>query len=101
MLVFLLFETYNWNIRIIIGVNKMGIAITIVGGIVVIALAGIITDSISERKKLEIKRIKAEIELEQLKLNNFEKETEKLKLELQQEKQNLLEYKYVEKKKSN
>ena len=59
----------------------------------VIAVTGIITDMISSNKKTEVKRIQAELKLEQLKLENYERETEKLRLELEQSKQLLLEHK--------
>ena len=59
----------------------------------VIAVTAIITDMISSNKKIEVKRIQAELKLEQLKLENYERETEKLRLELEQSKQLLLEHK--------
>ena len=63
----------------------------IVAGI--IGFTAIITDMISTNKKTEVKRIQAEIKLEQLKLENYERETEKLRLELEHSKQLLLEHK--------
>lgn len=59
----------------------------------VIGVTAIITDMISTNKKTEVKRIQAEIKLEQLKLENYERETEKLRLELEHSKQLLLEHK--------
>ena len=59
----------------------------------VIAVTAIITDMISTNKKTEVKRIQAELKLEQLKLENYERETEKLRLELEYSKQLLLEHK--------
>ena len=59
----------------------------------VIAVTAIITDMISSNKKIEVKRIQAELKLEQLKLENYERETEKLRLELEQSKQLLLDHK--------
>jgi hypothetical protein len=59
----------------------------------VIAVTAIITDMISSNKKTEVKRIQAELKLEQLKLENYERETEKLRLELEHSKQLLLEHK--------
>ena len=59
----------------------------------IIAVTAIITDMISTNKKTEVKRIQAEIKLEQLKLENYERETEKLRLELEHSKQLLLEHK--------
>jgi F0F1-type ATP synthase epsilon subunit len=57
----------------------------------VIAVTGIITDMISKNKKIEVKRIEAELKLEQKKFENYERETEKLRLELEHSKQLLLE----------
>ncbi len=59
----------------------------------VICVTAIITDMISSNKKTEVKRIQAELKLEQLKLENYERETEKLRLELEHSKQLLLEHK--------
>lgn len=59
----------------------------------VIAVTAIITDMISSNKKTEVKRIQAELKLEQLKLENYERETEKMRLELEHSKQILLEHK--------
>jgi len=59
----------------------------------IIGVTAIITDMISTNKKTEVKRIQAEIKLEQLKLENYERETEKLRLELEHSKQLLLEHK--------
>lgn len=61
--------------------------------IMVVALAGILTDTYTKNKKIEIKRLDKEIELERLRLENYEKETEKMKLELEYTKQQLLETK--------
>mgnify|MGYP003441190297 CR=1 FL=1 len=59
----------------------------------IVAVTAIITDMISSNKKTEVKRIQAELKLEQLKLENYERETQKLRLELEQSKQLLLEHK--------
>ena len=59
----------------------------------VIAVTAIITDMISSNKKTEVKRIQAELKLEQLKLENYERETEKMRLELEHSKRILLEHK--------
>ncbi|MEC1179099.1 hypothetical protein P9B03_11450 [Metasolibacillus meyeri] len=67
-------------------------------GIVIIVIAGILTDTFLKNKKMDLKRIDKEIELEKLRLETFEKETEKLKLELQHEKQALLEMQYEKNK---
>mgnify|MGYP003450872133 FL=1 len=59
----------------------------------IVAVTAIITDMITNKKKTEVKRIQAELKLEQLKLENYERETQKLRLELEQSKQLLLEHK--------
>ncbi|MER1956311.1 MAG: hypothetical protein ABS942_02960 [Solibacillus sp.] len=61
--------------------------------IMVIAIVGILSDTYTKNKKIELKRIDKEIELERLRLENFDKETEKMKLELDYTKQHLIETK--------
>ncbi len=61
--------------------------------IMIIAIVGILSDTYTKNKKIELKRIDKEIELERLRLENFDKETEKMKLELDYTKQHLLEEK--------
>ena len=56
-------------------------------------VVGILTDTYTKNKKIELKRIDKEIELERLRLENFDKETEKMKLELDYTKQHLIETK--------
>ncbi|MGM9949105.1 MAG: hypothetical protein ACI33P_03220 [Lysinibacillus sp.] len=58
-----------------------------------IAIVGIVADMVTKNKNIELKRLKHEIELEKLRLQTFDKETEKLRLELEQSKQALLESK--------
>ena len=58
-----------------------------------IAVTAIVTDMISKNKKIDVKRIEAELKLEQQKFENYERENEKLRLELEQSKQLLLENK--------
>ena len=58
-----------------------------------IAIVGIIADMVTKNKNIEVKRLKHEIELEQLRLQTFDKETERMRLELEQSKQALLESK--------
>lgn len=58
-----------------------------------IAIAGILADMITRNKGIELKRLKHEIELEQLRLQSFDKETERMRLELEQSKQALIEMK--------
>lgn len=55
--------------------------------ITVIVVTGIITDMISKNKKIELKRLEKEIELERLRLETYEIETQKMKLEIEQSKQ--------------
>ena len=61
--------------------------------IAVIAITSIITEMITKNKKIELKRLEREIELEKLRLETFDKETEKMRIELEQSKQALLETK--------
>ena len=61
--------------------------------IAVIAITGIITDMITKNKKIELNRLEREIELEKLRLETFDKETEKMRIELEQSKQARLETK--------
>ncbi len=58
-----------------------------------VSVVAIITNMVTELKKINVKRLKHEIELEQLRLQTFDKETEKMRLELEQSKQALLESK--------
>lgn len=53
------------------------------GSIVVITLAGIITDYLSKKQKIHLKYVDKQIELEKLKHKNYLIETEKMKLELE------------------
>lgn len=59
--------------------------------IAIIAVTGIITDMISKNKKIELKRLEKEIELERLRLETYEIETQKMKLEIEQSKQQLIQ----------
>lgn len=59
--------------------------------ITIIAVVGILTDTYTKNKNIELKRLDKEIKLEKLRLENYDKETEKMKLELEQTKQLLLE----------
>ena len=59
----------------------------------IIAVTAIITDMITKNKKIELKRLEREIELEKIRLETFDKETEKMRIELEQSKQALLETK--------
>ena len=61
--------------------------------IMVIAVVGILTDTYTKNKKIELKRLDREIELERLRLENFDKETEKMKIELEHTKQHRIEMK--------
>ena len=59
----------------------------------IIAVTAIITEMITKNKKIELKRLEREIELEKLRLETFDKETEKMRIELEQSKQALIETK--------
>ena len=59
----------------------------------IIAVTAIITEMITKNKKIELKRLEREIELEKIRLETFDKETEKMRIELEQSKQALLETK--------
>lgn len=54
-----------------------------IGAIVVISLAGIVTDYLSKKQKIHLKYVDKQIELEKLKHENYLIETEKMKLELE------------------
>ena len=69
------------------------ITIIIASAFTMIATTTIITDMISENKKTDVKRIEKEIELEKLRIETFEIETQKLRIDLEQSKQKLLEMK--------
>lgn len=59
----------------------------------IIAVTAIITEMITKNKKIELQRLEREIELEKIRLETFDKETEKMRMELEQSKQALLETK--------
>ncbi len=69
------------------------ITIIIASAFTMIATTAIITDMISENKKTDVKRIEKEIELEKLRIETFEIETQKLRIDLEHSKQKLLEMK--------
>lgn len=66
------------------------IAIVIGGSIPITA---IITAHMRSKERIKLQLMKEEIELERIRLKGYEQETEKLRLELQQEKTLLLEEK--------
>ena len=59
--------------------------------ITIVAVVGILTDTYTRNKKIDLKRLDKEIELEKLRLENYDKETAKMKLELEHTKQLLIE----------
>lgn len=59
----------------------------------VISITAIITDMISKNKKIDLKKLEKEIELEKIRLKSYEIETEKIRMELSYSKQLLLESK--------
>lgn len=66
------------------------IAIVIGGSIPITA---IVTAHMRSKERIKLQLMKQEIELEMIRLKGYEQETEKLRLELQQEKTLLLEEK--------
>ncbi|MEG0258934.1 MAG: hypothetical protein RR595_05010 [Lysinibacillus sp.] len=71
----------------------MSIAIVAIVGGVIIALAGIFTDAFASQRKLQLKTVQQEVELEKLRLETYRMETEKMRLELEHSKVQLLETK--------
>ncbi|KOS69161.1 flagellar cap protein [Lysinibacillus contaminans] len=71
----------------------MSIAIVAIIGGVVIALAGIFTEARTRGQKIKMKTVQQEIELEKLRLESYTMETEKMRLELEHSKVQLLETK--------
>ena len=67
-----------------------GISI-ICGTGVIIAVTAILTDHKNEQLKLQIQLLEKETELEQIRLESYQIETEKMRLELEHAKQLLLE----------
>lgn len=59
--------------------------------ITIVAVVGILTDTYTKNKNIELKRLDKEIKLEKLRLETYDKETAKMQLELEQTKQLLLE----------
>ena len=59
----------------------------------IIAVTAIVTEMMTKNKKIELQRLEREIELEKVRLETFDKETEKMRIELEQSKQALLETK--------
>ena len=59
--------------------------------ITIVAVVGILTDTYTKNKNIELKRLDKEIKLEKLRLETYDKETVKMQLELEQTKQLLLE----------
>jgi len=58
-----------------------------------IPITAIVTAHMRSKERIKLQLMKEEIELERIRLKGYEKETEKLRLELQQEKTLLLEEK--------
>lgn len=59
--------------------------------ITIVAVVGILTDTYTKNKNIELKRLDKEIKLEKLRLETYDKETAKMQLELEQTKRLLLE----------
>lgn len=64
--------------------------IWVVISVMAVGAIAIITEGRNESKRIELKRLNKEIELEKLRLKNYDKETEKMRLELEHSKQQLL-----------
>lgn len=64
------------------------LGIVAIGGI--ISIAGIVTDYRNKQSKLKIEALKHEIELEKIRKDNYLVETEKIRLEIEQTRQQLL-----------
>ncbi|MBM7666534.1 hypothetical protein JOC25_003043 [Solibacillus kalamii] len=60
--------------------------------VMAVGAIAVITDAHNESKRIEVNKLTKEIELEQLRLENYDKETEKMRLELEHSKQILLEH---------
>ena len=71
----------------------MSIAIVAIIAGVIITLAGIFTDARTRDQKIKLQMVQQEVELEKLRLETYTKETEKMRLELEQSKVQLLETK--------
>lgn len=66
----------------------MILGIVAIGGI--ISIAGIISDYRNKESKLKVEALKHEIELEKLRKDSYIVETEKIRLEIEQTRQQLL-----------
>lgn len=55
-----------------------------------ISIVAIIADMMTKNKKIELKRLEREIKLEQLRLQAFDQETERMRVELEHSKQALI-----------
>lgn len=62
-------------------------------GCTIVCVTGILTDMVSKNKKIDLKKLEKEIELEKIRLKSYEIETEKIRTELAYSKQHLLESK--------
>lgn len=65
----------------------------VVVAVMAVGAIAVITDARNESKRIDVKKLNKEIELEKLRLESYEKETEKMRLELEHSKQLLLEHK--------
>lgn len=63
--------------------------------IMIIAIVKILSDMYTNNKQIELRRMDKEIELEKLRLEAYDKETVKMKLQLEFSKQQLLETKQL------
>ena len=61
--------------------------------VMAVGAIAVITEARNESKRIDVKKLNKEIELEKLRLENFDRETEKMRLELEYSKQLMLEHK--------
>ncbi|MER2125583.1 hypothetical protein NSQ62_05910 [Solibacillus sp. FSL H8-0523] len=61
--------------------------------VMAVGAIAVITEARNESKRIDVKKLNKEIELEKLRLENFDRETEKMRLELEHSKQLMLEHK--------
>ena len=71
--------------------GTIGVLTIIFGSGVVVALTAILAGHVRAKTKLQIKMLEKEVELEQIRLESYKLETDKMRLELEHSKQQLLE----------
>ena len=71
--------------------ETIGVLSIIFGSSVVVALTAILAGHVRAKTKLQITMLEKEVELEQIRLESYKLETDKMRLELEHSKQQLLE----------